>query len=168
MPKAKSEATKTGRRSKPYIEDVPEGTEDGSNAPTASPRIIPLPGVTERKKEPIQTPKKSRPRKLLSPEELSEQETVLKGRYPHLVKGTLINATKGGPIPGLVQALTPDEITKFRHKRSCAIKCTCGIERRIATSDLAQVKLCPNCTRDERNRRKRDRRATAAAKIAPQ
>lgn len=152
---------KTQRRSKSYVENP----EKGSNAPDTSPATLPLPGVTDRKKEPLQTPKKSRPRKLLTPEELQEQETALKNKYSHLVKGTLLNATKGDPAKGL----TPNEITKFRHKRSCAIQCTCGLVRRIATSDLAQVKLCPDCTKDERNRRKRERRATAAAnKLAPQ
>lgn len=157
MPDTKQEKV---RRSKPFIESTPEGIEDGSNAPDdvqVSPATIPLPGARDRKKEPLEIQKKSRPRKLLNQKELQTQEANLRKRYPHLVQGTLLNATKGNPLEGL----TAEEVQRFHHKRSCIIKCTCGTTRRIATSDLAQVKLCPDCTKDERNRRKRERRAAA-------
>lgn len=154
------------RRSKPFIETPRDRIEDGSGAPTvAAPPETPIatPGNTERKKDPLPAPEqpkeekpKGRPRKLLTPEELTTEETKLRTKYPHLIENTLINATKNQPIDGL----SDSEVQKFHHKRSCLIKCSnCELQRRIATSDLAQVTLCENCTKDERNRRKRERRA---------
>ena len=149
-------------RSKPFIQAKPQSNiEDGSNAPTATLPEAPIatPGDTKRKKEPLPATEKpkGRPRKLLTTQELAEEETRLKSKYPHLIENSLLNATKDQPTAGL----NDQEIKKFRHKRSCLIKCTCEAERRIATSDLAQVTLCPNCTTNERNRRKRERRAAA-------
>lgn len=150
-------------RSKPLIQDDPtNGIEDGSNDPnvaTLPETPVATPGDTSRKKKPLPAAEKpkGRPRKLLTAQELAEEENRLEAKYPHLVQDSLMNATKDQPQAGL----TDEEVGKFRHKRSCLIKCTCGAERRIATSDLAQVTLCPSCTRDERNRRKRERRATA-------
>jgi hypothetical protein len=106
---------------------------------------------------------KPRPRKLLTTQQLTTTEKTLKQKYPHIKDGTLRNATKGMATPGY----TPEEITKYNHKRSVTINCTndgCNNQRRIATSDLAQVKLCENCTRLARNTRKRARRAAAKTK----
>jgi hypothetical protein len=114
----------------------------------------PKPGNTKRPKA-AATKKTGRPRKPLNPQELKTTETKLKHKYPNIVNNSLLNATKGEPTEGL----TTDEITRFNHKRSVIITCTCGATRRIATSDLAQVSLCENCTRENRNRRKRERRA---------
>jgi len=115
----------------------------------------PLPGSTTRDKTPIKK-KKGRPRKPLTPEQLATNSLALREKYPHAQSGTRLNATKGQPTPGLNDA----EVAKYKHKRSIAIKCTtCSNERRIATSDLAQVHLCENCTRNARNSRKRQRRA---------
>ena len=151
-------------RGKPFINTVPEGIEDGSGEPTAvapAPAAVPVPGATKRKRKPLPAKEKpqGRPRKLLTAQELVEEEIRLKAKYPHLVKDSLLNATKDTPISGL----TNEEVYKFRHKRSCLIKCVCSHERRIATSDLAQVTLCPTCTRDARNQRKRARRILARA-----
>ena len=117
------------------------------------PQTTPTPGATQRKK-PIATPKTkppTRPRKLLTPEELTQAETQLALSYYNIIPGTLYNATKDTPTPGLTDA----EVWKYRHKRSIRIKCACGEERRIATSDLHQSKLCPKCTKNARNTRKR-------------
>jgi len=160
------------RRSKPYIDNNPdEPREDPPETATTThdaPATIPMPGATERKKEPLPAiQKKSRPRKLLSKDELRAEEAKLRKKYPQIVQGTLRNATKGQ----FVEGLTPEETHKFKHKRSVLIHCQqsivgektaiCGRPRRIATSDLAQVRMCEDCTRDERNARKRERRAAA-------
>jgi hypothetical protein len=161
------------RRSKPYIDSNPdEPTQDPPETTTATTEeahygaelVEPKPGATQREKQPLplQIGKKSRPRKLLSKNELRAEEKRLLARYPHIVQGSLRNATKGE----LVEGLTPEEIHKYKHKRSIIIECQraianqiCGVKRRIATSDLAQVTLCETCTTDERNARKRERRA---------
>lgn len=143
----------TVRRAKPGV-DSTEGVIAGTIGPEPA---EPRPGATERKKESLKIEKPSRPRKLLNEEELKDEEAKLKDRYPHIIDNTLLNATKDQTTEGL----TADEVTKFRHKRSVIIACTCGVQRRIATSDLAQVTLCVKCTTDERNRRKRERRAAA-------
>lgn len=120
----------------------------------------PNPGSKTRPKS--QTPKpKGRPRKLLTQEQIQAEEKVLLERYPHIIPSTLMNATKGNPVEGL----TPEEVTKYKHKRSILITCTCGKHRRIATSDIAQVKLCPECTKNARNARKRQRRANTKAEV---
>ena len=119
----------------------------------------PNPGSKTRPKSQTTKPK-GRPRKLLTPEQIQEEEQTLLERYQHLIPNTLTNATKGNPVEGL----TPAEVTKYEHKRSVLIKCNdCDNQRRIATSDLAQVKLCEDCTRNARNARKRQRRADAKA-----
>lgn len=94
---------------------------------------------------------KSRPRKLLTAEELKIEERRLKAKYPHIVKGTLLNVTKGKRTKGL----SVKEVEKFEHKRSCLIACQrCTTRRRVATSDLAQVTLCTSCTRGRPQRSK--------------
>lgn len=169
-------------RSKPYVDRNPdEPTEEPPKEHTTATAleasygvevVEPAPGDTTRQKQPLPPPKKpkSRPRKLLTQDELTTEEEKLRKRYPHIVKGTLRNATKGNPMDGLTQ----DEIRKFKHKRSVIIQCQrtlvgqgeapCTANRRIATSDLAQVLMCENCTREERNARKRERRAIEKAK----
>ena len=142
-----------------------------NNAATLDNSLLPAPGATERKKATpaiAAKPHTVRPRKLLSPSELTIEENNYKIKYPHITSGTLTNATKDNPTEGL----TPEEVTKYRHKRSCEIQCqfvgadgvACQNTRRIATSDLAQVKLCDECTRIARNQRKRERRALAKTK----
>lgn len=101
---------------------------------------------------PMNTTKKyPRPRKPLDPVGLTAAETELRAKYPHIVEGTLLNATKGVAQPNL----SPAEAYKFKWKRSVIIQCACGQQRRIATSDLAQVTLCEDCTRATRNANKR-------------
>jgi hypothetical protein len=99
----------------------------------------------------MNTKKYPRPRKPLDPVGLTAAEAELRAKYPHIVEGTLLNATKG-----IAQFwLTPAEAHKFKWKRSIIIQCACGQQRRIATSDLAQVTLCEDCTRATRNASKR-------------
>ena len=128
--------------------------------------IQPAPGATTRVKTkpiPKKTTPQARPRKLLTAEQLLEHETALIAKgYNHINPGTLLNATKGEPTNGLSIA----ETIKYKHKRSVLIQCVrieCTNTRRIATSDLAQVQLCEECTKDARNTRKRSRRALARA-----
>jgi len=89
--------------------------------------------------------------------ELAACEAGLKLRYPHVVLGSLreVSAREG----------------KFHMKRSVQIKCTfpgCETLRRIATSDLAQVTLCEEHTRQARLRRRREARAIHKAEAAKQ
>lgn len=80
-------------------------------------------------------------------EELAAAELVLHRKYPHVVVGSLREiGTRDG---------------KFHMKRNVQIKCTfpeCETLRRVATSDLAQVKLCEEHTRVTRLQRRRDAR----------
>ena len=122
---------------------------------------LPKPGNKERSKNP-KIIKKGRPRKLLSQEELQTEEARFMAIGRGIVAGTLLNATKDSPMDGLDMG----EVHKYRHKRSVIIECAadgCYVQRRIATSDLAQVILCEECTRVARNARKRDRRRVARA-----
>lgn len=142
-------------RNKPFIDSDTEQRDLQIYTENEEPK----PGSTERTK----TIKKiGRPRKPLDTDGLRTAEAELKQKYPQVVEGTLINATKGAPTNGL----TDDEVHKYNHKRSIIINCPCGAARRIATSDLAQVTLCEDCTREARNQRKRDRRAEAATQRA--
>jgi len=75
---------------------------------------------------------------------LETDELALSKKYPHIIKGTIRDVSNGKG--------------KFHHKRSVEIKCTfkgCKETRRVATSDLAQVKFCEQHTRMERLRRRR-------------
>ncbi len=68
----------------------------------------------------------------LNREELAAHEAALRAKYPHIVEGTLRN-------------IGTDPEKDFYHKRSVVIACAqpeCTKTRRIATSDLAQVKYC--------------------------
>ncbi len=97
---------------------------------------------------------KARP--LLDDKELKAEELDLRKEYPHIIRGTLRNI--GGD---------PKKIKAWRVKRTVEIKCTmskCKTIRRIATSDLHQCKMCPDCTIDERLRRRREARAAVAEK----
>jgi hypothetical protein len=76
-------------------------------------------------------------------------EAALRKVYPHIVADSLKDATKR---PG-----------RFLQKRTVEIKCAykgCDVVRRIATSDLAQVKFCKEHTRQLRLQRRRDARVT--------
>jgi hypothetical protein len=116
----------------------------------------------------VKTP---RPRKPLTKDGLATAETTLRAKYPHIIEGSLRNATKNQPTDDM----TEDEVAKFHHKRSVRIHCLCHDRaddggarcpntRRVATSDLAQVAYCEDCTRANRNARKRARRAKAKQK----
>ena len=97
--------------------------------------------------------KVSRPRPRLDEKQLRTAEAELKKKYPHIVKGTLRNAENGGP---------------HNQKRTVEIKCSkpgCQVTRRVATSDLAQVTMCEEHTRQARlERRRAARKAKATAK----
>jgi hypothetical protein len=87
----------------------------------------------------VSRPKKKR----LSRDELDAAERELRKKYRHIVKGTLKNLSANGTHAG---------------KRTITIRCTargCDKERRIATSDLAQVRYCTACTDKRRAARRR-------------
>jgi len=100
----------------------------------------------------VQTEKISRPRPKLDEKELRAAEKDLKARYPQIVVGTLKNAEAGeGP---------------HANKRTVEIKCAhkgCEITRRVATSDLKQVTMCEEHTRQARLERRREARQARAA-----
>lgn len=84
-------------------------------------------------------PKKKR----LNKEELAAAEKELRKKYKHIVTGTLRNVSNGAAHKG---------------KRTIEIKCAtrgCNATRRVATSDLAQVRHCVPCTLERRAARRR-------------
>lgn len=84
-------------------------------------------------------PKKKR----LSKEELAVAEKDLRKKYKQIVPGTLRNVSKGAAHNG---------------KRTVEIKCAtkgCNKTRRVATSDLHQVRHCVECTQENRAARRR-------------
>lgn len=88
---------------------------------------------------------KTAPKKL-NKEELAEIEAGLITKYPHIVPGSLRNIETSG---------------KYEGKRTIEIRCQypgCNKVRRIATSDLAQVKFCEEHTLLQRAERRRERR----------
>ncbi len=90
----------------------------------------------------------------LSPAELKEQEAILRKKYPAIVVGSLRNIGTKKDKPHF-------------NKRSVEITCAhrgCKETRRIATSDLAQVKQCEEHTRLARLKRKQEQRAKARKK----
>jgi hypothetical protein len=74
-------------------------------------------------------------------------EPALRAKYPHVVEGTLgWDAGQG--------------------KQVVEIACACGEVRRVATSDLFQVRSCAACAKAERKARKAAKRAKVDALIA--
>ena len=87
----------------------------------------------------VSRPKKKR----LNREGLDAAEKVLRKKYRHIVLGTLKNLSANGVHHG---------------KRTVTIKCAapkCDVTRKIATSDLAQVRYCKDCTNEQRAARRR-------------
>ena len=87
---------------------------------------------------------------------LATAEAALQQQYPHVVTGSLREATLHNG--------------KFHLKRNVQIKCSspgCEVLRRVATSDLAQVKMCEDHTRIARLQRRRDNRAALRTAKAP-
>lgn len=77
-----------------------------------------------------------------TPEVLAEKEAELREKHSHIVKGSL-KFNIDGP---------------HTNKMTVVIKCThagCQETREIATSDLHQVTMCPEHTREARNARRR-------------
>ena len=98
--------------------------------------------------------KKPRPRKRLDAAELAAVEANLRKKYDHIVEGSLRDI-----------GTQPD--TKFHNKRSVEIRCQwegCTKTRRIATSDLAQVRYCEEHTHQARLERRRTQRKDAKPK----
>lgn len=98
----------------------------------------------------------TKPRPLLDKEELKDEEKLIREDYPHVIKGTLRNIGED-----------PKRIKVWTTKRTVEIKCAkrgCAIKRRVATSDLHQVDKCPDCTIDERLKRRREARKLIAEK----
>lgn len=82
-------------------------------------------------------------KKRLNRDELDAAEKVLRKKYRHIVVGTLKNLSFNGLHHG---------------KRTIVITCAtskCENERKIATSDLAQVRYCTECTLERRTVRRR-------------
>ena len=82
-------------------------------------------------------------KKRLNRDELDAAEKVLRKKYRHIVVGTLKNLSPNGLHHG---------------KRTVVITCAttgCENERKIATSDLAQVRYCTECTTERRAVRRR-------------
>ena len=96
--------------------------------------------------------KVSRPRPKLDDKELRAAEKVLKAKYSQIVIGTLKNAEAGdGP---------------HANKRTVEIKCAhkgCKVTRQVATSDLKQVTMCEEHTRQARLERRREARKVRSA-----
>ncbi len=91
----------------------------------------------------------TRPRRRSSPDEIA-----LRKKYPHIVPGTLSD-------------VVTDKKSSYFHKRTIKIQCTfpgCKETRVIATSDLAQVRMCEEHVRVSRLERRRDMRAKANGK----
>lgn len=94
-------------------------------------------------------------RKRLTPEEREAEEARLSKKYPRIVKGSF-------------RDIDTNPESKFHNKRSVVIKCAtpgCENTRRVATSDLPQVKYCEECTAKRRlERRKKARKLAAKGK----
>lgn len=85
----------------------------------------------------------TRRKKRLNRDELNAAEKQLHKKYRHIVAGTLKNVSANGMHAG---------------KRTVKIECAtpnCDNERKIATSDLAQVRYCCECTQERRAERRR-------------
>ena len=81
--------------------------------------------------------------KRLNRDELGVAERVLRKKYRHIVPGTLKNLSANGLHHG---------------KRTVVVTCAankCENDRKIATSDLAQVRYCIECTTERRAARRR-------------
>ena len=87
----------------------------------------------------VSRPKKKR----LNRDELDVAEKTLRKKYRHIVTGSLKNLSANGLHHG---------------KRTIVVKCAtpkCEETRKIATSDLAQVRFCTDCTLERRAARRR-------------
>lgn len=100
--------------------------------------------------------KPARSRRLLTADELKAEEKVYLDKDYKIVKGTLRNR---GEDPG--------KEARFEKKRSVEITCGkrgCDEKRRIATSDLWQVKFCEPHTLEDRAERKNENRRNKTKK----
>ena len=129
---------------------VTEATTEGTTA------VAEKPAKTKKEKAP-KAPKPPKEPKVKDPIEvvLARDEAKLREKYPHIVPGTIADVN------------TYPEIGA---KRSVEIACQyegCSAKRRVATSDLAQVKYCSEHTRVARLERRKDARAAKAATKPP-
>lgn len=93
---------------------------------------------------------RSRPR--LDDAGVKAEEKKYREKYPRVVRGSF-------------QDITQKKGDKFEQKRSVEVRCVtrgCGNVRRIATSDLAQVDRCEECTYQDRLKRRQDLRREVA------
>ena len=114
-------------------------------------------GTTAVAEKPAKKEKAPKAPKVKDPIEvvLARDEAKLREKYPHIVPGTIADVN------------TYPEIGA---KRSVEIACQyegCSAKRRVATSDLAQVKYCSEHTRVARLERRKDARAAKAATKPP-
>ena len=77
---------------------------------------------------------------------LAAKEREIRRTYPRVLKGTIRKETHGAHAGKITVVI------------KCATK-GCGNTRRVATSDLFQVRYCPDCTRNLRNAKRREARA---------
>lgn len=105
-------------------------------APVARPRTRRAPDSPKPGK-----PARARGKAKEGPEEasLASDEAALRQKYPHVIEGSL-KAAGMGP---------------FGHKRTATIKCPCGSEREVATSDLFHVDKCESCTKEAKKEARR-------------
>jgi hypothetical protein len=107
--------------------------------------------------------KKAAPTKAEQAEELDEKERQLRRKYPRIVEGSIRPAAKSE-----AEAVRLKVDKKFVHKITVEIRCAtkgCPNVRRVATSDLAQVRYCEACTIKRRlARRKAARQAAKKSK----
>lgn len=106
--------------------------------------------VTKGRAKAKVTKKVARHRPLLDADELVAKEKEYVAEGYKIVKGTLCNRGED-----------PKKDPKFKNKRSVVITCGkrgCDEQRRIATSDLHQVKFCLPHTLEDRAERKNENR----------
>lgn len=82
---------------------------------------------------------------------LSQKEREVRRKHPRVIKGTIRKETDGAHAGKITVEIT------------CAMR-GCKVTRRVATSDLFQVKFCPDCTRKARNAARRAARQGDAPK----
>lgn len=111
------------------------------------------------------TATKSKTRKKEAPttEELRAEETALRKKYPEqsIVKDSIANI---GDAKDLAGRTVPKKFRGWK-KRTVLVRCQwkgCDEERRIATSDLKQVRYCEEHTEQHRKQRRREMRRKKA------
>ena len=130
---------------------VTEGTSTEGTTAVAEKPAKPAKTKKEKAPKPPKEPKVKESTEVI----LARDEAKLCEKYPHVIKGTIADV---------------NTFPEIGAKRSVEIACQyagCEAKRRIATSDLAQVKYCAEHTRVARLERRKDARAAKAATKPP-